>query len=846
MDKKTILDLLKKAKKAKISTEADKVPGNTFLLGDDTVLCCERELGESRYPYSNDGLVVWLHTTGFINACEGKFSIFKTTSFGEESPVMFFGGLKNPDGTYFPISVTGAGKQLFEKNVSRYIIYSLKYAYCITDTEDVVFSLRLFVDEKKHIRFDLSAINKTNKPKEIYLSSFMEAILRFEEYETFWKRMTKFGKHVGDGKFILKSRNDADDILSINRKAEIVQTDGEYRTASRGDFLGINGVAVSNSVSLKKGKIDKSHNNVNTTDLPVAAEIVRLTLNPTGDAHIHYDLAICHDENTATALLETPIDTEGADSYLICTEQKEKNDFDNLKIYFENWKDEKINASTFNKFLRCVQKQTSFCAHGKNYAGSYLGIRDVFQQLEGALIWQRNLSKEKMIAALNNILSSGRPPRMFSVPESKDAPIPVDLEMYIDQGVWIISTFYTYLTFTGDYGILDEICGYIEAPEDECPWIDARKTEEKTTVLEHLVRITDFLLSNTDDEYTGCLKVLFGDWNDAVDGLGKTEDEGKKYGTGVTVMATLQFRRNLDEMTEILEKTEKFEEKIEIYKNAASKIDEGLPKYAVEEKDGARRIVHGWGDKVSYKVGSFCDPDGKDRYSLTPNAFWAITRFIEKDPSLKKSIMECFDAVSSKYGLKTFDKPFARGAKGVGRIEKIVPGTYENSCAYVHGSLFGTMALFELGESRRAWEEIEKSIVITHDNATKTSFVMPNSYCENAEYCMDGESLGDWHTGSGCVLIKEIVRYAFGIEPTLDGLKFRFPSYFPAEYGKIKLKVKNSLVIVEYKDNGNTIRKIAIDGVDDYSESENNFTGIEEIFIPKEKMGEHITITIID
>ena len=96
--------------------------------------------------------------------------------------------------------------------------------------------------------------------------------------------------------------------------------------------------------------------------------------------------------------------------------------------------------------------------------------------------------------------------------------------------------------------------------------------------------------------------------------------------------------------------------------------------------------------------------------------------------------MECFDAVSSKYGLKTFDKPFGPDCKGVGRITKILPGTYENCCAYAHGSLFGALAMFEIGESRRAWEEICKTAVITHENCTMTTFVMPNSYCENKEF----------------------------------------------------------------------------------------------------------------
>lgn len=836
-----ILDLLEKIKSAE--NRAGELPGNACFLDGDRVLCLDRSRGESRYPYSEDGLVVWLRSTGYIDACESIFTIFKTSNFGEGPHVAFFGGVKEGD-SYFPVSVTGAARQLFEKNVKRYIVYSLKCAYCVADCGDVVFALRLAVDKKKHIRFTLSAVNKTDGEQRIYLASFIEAMLRYGENETFWQRMTKFGTHREDGTFVLMSRNRGEDFLVVNSAVRAdARITGESYTTARSAFLGGSGRSLENAASLKTGAIERQCDSTTTTDLPVAAKIVNASLPPKGELVEDFELVVCYNRDDAEAASGAAIDHDALDAELALSEKREASDFDNMKVSFGEWKSGAVNGETFNKFLRCVQKQTSFCAHGKNYAGAYLGIRDVFQQLEGALMWQRELSREKMLLAMNFILSSGRPPRMFSVPKAGAETIPVDLEKYIDQGVWIISTFYTYLAYTGDYSILDEKCGYIDAPDEA--WCDAHPTGEVTTVLEHLLRITDFLLSNVDDEYTGCLRVLFGDWNDAVDGLGATEDEGREFGTGVTVMATLQFRQNLYEMTEILSVLGGYDERIVRYREALGGIERGLDKFAIDEKNGARRIVHGWGDKVSYKVGSFCDPDGKSRHSLTPNSFWAITGYIERDPSLKREIMECMDAVSSKYGLKTFDVPFAPDAKGVGRIKDIVPGTYENSCAYAHGSLFGTMALFALGESERAWREIEKTVVITHENATMTSFVMPNSYCENAEYNMDGESLGDWHTGSGCVLIKEIARYGFGIYPTLSGLRIQTPKYFPAKSGRIEMKIGECDVTLIYEDRGAGDRTITVDGAE-YEESYDELMDIPVCFIPRDKLKDRLTVTVTD
>ena len=849
MNKEFILGLLNDIKKVQSAPEnADTLPRNSFYLDYDKVVCGERTVGESRFPYDSDGLVVWLRSTGFIDALESTFTIFRTANFGEESAVSFFGGIKKENGEYFPVSITGSSRQMVEENVNRYIVYGLRSAYCIAECENLVFALRLHVDSAKHIHFSVMAINKSDNTEEFYLASFMEAMLRYNEFEKFWDRLTKYGKRPAPGTFVLSSRNnDKYDSIVINRKVTGGVATKEYSTAARGAFLGVKGLSIANSASLRYGKFDREIYNVATTDLPCASEIIHMTAGAGECTRIDYDIVLCHKEEEIDQYIGWEIDADKIDCELAALENKEKTDFDNIKMRFNNWNDDSVKAETFNKFLRSVQKQTSVCAHGKNYAGAYLGIRDVFQQLEGALIWQRELSREKILVALNCVLTTGRPPRMFSVPSDPKADVPVSLEKYIDQGVWVISTLYTYLAYTEDYSILDEVCGYIEAGEDEI-WTSAKRSAEHDSVLDHLIRIMNFLLSKVDTEYgTGCVRVLFGDWNDALDGLGHTKDEDKEFGSGVTVMATLQFYQNLHEMCEILARVGGHDDLIEKYTAAAKAIEAGLDKHAIDTNEkGERRIVHGWGDKLGYKVGSWCDPDGAARYSLTSNSFWAITKFLTRDPSLKASIMNCMDAVSSKYGLKTFDVAFPFGTEGVGRIANIVPGTYENSCAYAHGSLFGTMAMFEMGESRRAWEEIIKTAVITHDNCTMSSFVMPNSYCENAEYNMDGESMGDWHTGSGAVLVKETIRYGFGIYPTLTGLRIQTPAYFPAQSGEITLNVKNSKVTLSYENKGEGKRSVVITGTNGYTEEFDSLMNIPTFFIPAENMGEEITVKITD
>lgn len=819
-----------------------KLPQNTYYLNDSDIVCMDRRVGESRYPYDADGLVVWARSSGYIEACESTFSIFKTVNFSEDPSVGFFAGIPTENG-YIPLSVTGASKQLFEPcDVKRYLVYAPRCAYYITDTESVTFTVRLHVDFQKHIHFTYTAINKTDTPQKFYMESDIEAILRFAEVESFWDRMSKFGKRYSDGSYLLRSENQC---LVINSTSCGGVITDEYHTVGKSDLTGGVGRTLANALALKEGKFTKQCHAANTTDIPVAADMIHYELAGGEMIRRDYDLSYYHSIPEAEAAVGTAIDTEAVDAALIADEIREKSKLESMQVSFGDWNG-KLRADVLNRFLRNVQKQVSFCALGKNYAGPHIGIRDVMQQLESSLIWQPEESRAKIITALNYILEDGRPPRQFSLPATEDMIPDMDLRMYIDQGVWIISTVYTYLSYTDDYSILDEECSYYVASEDNS--YITKKSDIRDTVLDHLIKIMDFLARNLDTEGgTNCLRALYGDWNDAIDGLGRTTDPGKSFGTGVTVMATLQYWQNLREMSEILTKLGKYTEKLVLYKKYSDGIEEGLKKYAIDvNENGERRVIHGWGDKMSYKLGSWHDPDGVSRLSTTSHSFWVLSGMIAKDPSMKEVVMKAFNSVVSNYGLKTFDKAFPMSIRDkAGRISTITAGTYENAAAYVHASMFAIMALFSIGESRRAWEEMEKSVVISHDNCTKTSFVMPNSYCETSEYDIDGDSMGDWYTGSGTVLIKETVKFGFGVCPDLDGLWLQMPEHMPCTEAALNIKVKGHPICVTYSNEGKGKRSFTVDGKavsGEYCELMN----VEKIYIPADKLHDGMNITVND
>ncbi len=804
---------------------SNELPDNSYFLKDSKILCYRRKYGDTRYPYCNDGLVLFAHADGRVDCVEGVLNIFKIQDYSEDTPVCFFAGEKMEDG-FFPYSVTGAAAQLFEpEGTERYTVYTPACVYYITETPKAIFAARIYVDENKHIRFSVGAVNKVEK-REIYLSAFFEPFLRYDPHENFYQRMTKYGEHYENGNYLIYTRNKVFDCMAINvyPEGEIVK---RHFTTAKKTVLGHKGGNLTNALAEKNGCFDSEISETNTTDIACAADIIHFDFPENAFVSIDYDVFVTDDKSKAEEFIQNGRKDANEEEKLKEALIAENAKLDTLDICFEDWHNDKINANVLNRFLKCVQKQVSFCALGKNYWEPLLGIRDVFQQLESALMWQPEDSRKQIVKVMDYILDSGRPPRQISF-VTKEKPVPdMDLRPFIDQGFWVISTLHTYLAFTGDMTVLDEICGYYTAEKTFGP---LSRSDEKDSILCHLIRITEFLVSNLDEK-THCIHALWGDWNDALDALGRTKDPEKEFGDGVSMMATQQLYLSLEQMCDILKYADKHTELIAKYEQIREKIAEGFIKNAVAEKDGAKRVVHGWGENRSYFVGSFEDYDGAERLSLTSNAFFAISGMHKKFPDLCDDISKNIISMDSKYGLLTFDKPFMEYSEKIGRLSTITPGTYENCCAYVHASTFGILALFNMGCSEKAWEYMEKAMVITHKNATRTTFVMPNSYCNTEKYSADGDSMGDWYTGSGTVLMKDIVKGGFGIIPTMDGVIISPAAYIPAKKVSMKLRIKGKNITIIYENKNNKKREIFLNSEKlqlKYEELSKNYSAFAE------------------
>ena len=777
MDKKEeILALLKKAKYT-IKKNKNELPSNSWFINENEIVSIDRNKGDSRYPYFCDGLNMWARTSGNINIEEGSFNIFPESHEGREPYIAFYFGIKRKN-NYFPISITGAGKLPFETNINRYVIFKEKACYYITESALIISSLCARIDSNKNIVFDLSIINKTNKDLDTYLSSYFNMLMCHREHEyieTKWYRTVELKQDIFN--IVVKECLDRNTVLK--HCATIKKSDNNtksFMTTSKQSFLGNDSNQLNCANSLIKGFIEKPVNYTEFSDYGVAAELIPLKLKSNDCFNLVYTITIHEKDDIKTKLNDNDI-------------------YDKiLNFKFKGFDSNVVNDNVFNYFIKNIFRQNEFCARAKNYAGPMIGFRDIFQQLESSLIWIPEYSKSKIIEAMNYIFDNGRTPRQYAYSKNDKTPPQMDIREFIDQGLWIISTIYTYISYTGDYDILNVICGYYHIEDNQISF-----SNKKDTILEHLILITNYLISNIDKN-TNCLKALYGDWNDALDGLGKTNDASKEYGNGVSMMATFQLYKNLAEMIEILSKYDTTYQKIiGRYSEVRDQLCKGIFKYGIVSNGKEKKILHGWNDNRKQLICGFKDFDGKTRDSLTANAFFILSDAIKEDMSLKDIILDAFDRLDSKYGLKTFNVGFDELDNDiVGRISRLPIGSAENAAVYIHGALFAVLSLFKINESKRAWDQLIKLLPITHNFISTSPFVMPNSYIENKNKNYDGESMSDWFTGSGCVLIKILIRGIFGINVDLDYLKIDFPTYTPFTNAMIDLKIKKGDIHIEY------------------------------------------------
>jgi len=836
-----------------------RLPQNSWFLDEDTILNYPRETGDSRYPLDNDGYTAWVHSSGYIYAREGRIFTLPYCHEGNDPGVNFFLNVKD-NGDY--LSLLGLPVSLNRERCKQFSVFTPKAAYYITLYGQWQACVRVFNGPEKTLYFSIYVKNTGSQSEEIALSSFICPHMMTSGVQSKDDRWGKTARIIGN------AENNMDSFLVDFNRGQIfsvinnsVSNDEAKQnvTVSKDSFVGGKRRNAASLKSIAEKKIEHSIHSCHGISDVCYGDIITAEIAP--GQNIRRDLSMSYFGEKSEAEICLAQKLEGCIVDRLVEEAQQKDIKNRPVLHVGAFRDGILDNEAFNCFIKTVTRQVESCALGKVYGWSdMLGIRDIYQQIETALLWVPQKCRKRIVESMGMIAVNGKAPRQYA-PPVLHMEVAFDQRDFIDQGVWIISTLSAYLKATGDSTVLCEMCGYYELPETGdkgvvhaegsfLTQVSSGKTvrsEREDTVLEHLIQITEYLLSCMDEE-THCIRILYGDWNDAVDGLGKDITGQEEYGTGVSVMASLQVLQNLQEMQEILMHfgNGQYNGLIGKYKEREAKLEQGLMRYGcVKNEKGERRILHGWGDRRSYLVGSFEDADKKDRVGLAAAAFWTLSKLYDKDTTVRKDILKAYRRLDSSYGFRTFDIPFEQGTDWAGRICDIPPGMHENACTYCHATAFGILSLFRMGQCKEAWEQIFKIIPLTHEFLSHSPYVMPNSYMHNPGFNIDGHSQADWQTGSGTVLLKALIKYVFGYQPQIDGLwispckELPFDSFdFEVSPGQYHLKIT-------YQNRGGGQRSFVLNG-QPVQGVFNPLTNADELRIPQSAVTKVVEIQIFD
>ncbi len=582
-----------------------EMPGKAFFIGDNAILALPRDDGDSRYPYGKNGFNFWTYASGYMHSNEGLFSPFLRAGEGSEPKIAFFAGTRGTKGMFPLLSVPILDCE--EDSIVRYTVFTAYATYYITEVEDVMFGIRTFVDEKNSIHFTLEIVSLTDTPQSLTLSTYFNPFIRNALVENSTDRWFRKAEYIEDdmiGTFVIETYEERERLGMaanygvMNRRLTPSEALQDIQiTTSRYDYVGGTRSMLATSRALMNRELPREKAVTSFTETAICADMLQLEVTD----HVRMDICFDYtfDDFKVNDLKQLIIDPNQVDEKLQTLRKLETARNSSIALHFEGDTERSkalnLKSEVFNGFNEHLKKQVEFCSVIKGYiqlsSFSLIGIRDVFQAIEGLLFYQPDVARAKMLEAFDFTHPNGRLPRQYSLPVNEEASPAMDLRPFIDQGAWVISTVATYLKQTKDYGFLEEICGYYDIVDEHKHMV--RRSKQKDSVLDHLLKVMNYLIENRDHEKSKCVLALYGDWNDALDGLGKSKDPDKAYGTGVSVMATLQTYLNLEEMIQVLNHVNciKYESDIERYKAVKEEIASGLIRYALTDD----RILHGWG-----------------------------------------------------------------------------------------------------------------------------------------------------------------------------------------------------------------------------------------------------------
>jgi len=686
-----------------------------------------------------------------------------------------------------------------------YITYGFGYAKYMHTSSQIVQNLTVYVAKNENIKINLLNLkNLEPKKRKVKLVYYIKPVLGEDELKLQGFMDVKFNKNTN----ILEAKNlaneDFKDVIYISSSEKI-----EYYTANKEFFIGKGNLA--NPEALKRVGLN-NESNISTN------EILAIQIEIELEAFESKDISIL------LGIEKNELDCQDR-SYKYCKIGNCINELEEVQKYWQNIVkrvEVKTPMESFNILLNGWAVYQTIASRlwarsGFYQSGGAYGFRDQLQDTLALKYIEPEYMKKQIIKHSKHQFIEGDVEHWWHDTTSRGIRT-----RFSDDLLWLVYLVEEYISFTGDYSILDEITPYRKGEVlDE--GVDEKydlyiETEEKGSIYEHCLKSIEKALNFGEN---GLPKIGSGDWNDGFSTVGN-KGRGESVWLGFFMYDILNkwlpimekkmqetnnedknIEKDVNKANENLLNTEQNSlNLIEKYKRIIEELRRALNTKAWDGR-WYRRAFTDNGEILGTIGNEECRIDGiSQSWATISNAGDNDKKYISME-SLENHLIDRENGI-----IKLLDPPFEKSKLEPGYIKAYLPGTRENGGQYTHAAIWAIIAEAKLGFGEKAVELFRMINPIEHSRTKEAANKYKvEPYVIAADIYGHGNLAGrggwTWYTGSSSWMQVAGIEYILGLKIEKGVLKLK--PCIPKDWKEyfIRYRYGNTVYNITVKNNEN-------------------------------------------
>ncbi len=626
-------------------------------------------------------------------------------------------------------------------------------------------SLCLYVAIDAPVKFSVLTLrNRSDHRRNLSVTGYLEWVLGDERAKTLMHVVTELDTDTG----ALYARNAYN--ADFPERTAFFDVDGAAASVcgDRGDFFGLCGTRAE-PASLAQTQLS---GRVGAALDPCAALRVAFELAPGAEREIIFRLGAGKSTDEARELVRRWRGKDAADAALQEVHRYWRSTLGAIQIQTP---DSTVNALANGWLIYQVLASRLWGRTAFYQSSGAFGFRDQLQDVMALVHAQPELVREHLLRAASRQFPEGDVQHWWHPPSGKGVRTRCS-----DDYLWLPLATSRYVETTGDKGIFDELCHFLEGrllKDGEQSNYELPKTSARTASLyDHCAQSIRHGLRYGEH---GLPLMGAGDWNDGMNLVG-AGGNGESVWLGFFLIAVLRrfaplARQHGDPAFANLCEREALElqERIETaawdgawYRRAW--FDDGSP---VGSANNAECKI----DSVAQSWAVLSDSADANRASAAMKA--VDERLVHRDSRL----------------IQLLDPPFDISRPSPGYIQGYLPGVRENGGQYTHAAIWATMAFAALGNVERAWELLSLLNPVKHGDSPENiatyqvePYVVAGDVYAFAPHA--GRGGWNWYSGSAGWMYQLITESLLGLKRT--GNKLRVSPLLPPQWTALDIQYR--------------------------------------------------------